>query len=169
MGGISPAAAESLPLPTDITRSDVRLVLMSVGQTTVYPSEADKAKAGAGTEPWRPGRDGVPCFTVTFLVEALGDRPFARKAAVDLKLLVDGKPLELVNDPHGIYQQWFDYPVFQDFLDFRKPEVTDPARAFIMRYARFGAVPDLRPFILVINAGFDDNVQEFRFDSIRLQ
>lgn len=163
---VSAFAAERLAFPSDLTQGNVRLVLMSVAQATVFPNEKDTAKKG---QPWQNAKKGVPCFTVTFLVELLGHKPYEPKTIQDVRVLVTDKPLRLVNGQQGVYQQWFDYGVFQDFLEFTKPQVTDAKRAFIMRYVRFGAIPNLQPFSLVIDAGFGDDIKTFRFDSIRLQ
>ena len=137
---------------------------MSVSQTTVFPNTADNAK------PVPHGRtnDGVPCFTVTVLVEALGDKPFETTSAISVQLLSAGKPLSLANS-RGEYKQAFDYSAFQGFLDFTKPKVSNPRRASIQRYVDFGAVSDLEPLDLLIKAGFDKDIQTFEFNSISLK
>jgi len=164
--GMSVFAAEPPVFPADVTSGEVRLVLMSVGQTTVFANEKDYAR-GPGS--WREKKDGVPCFTVTFLLELLGDKPYEPKTLGNIEVLAGGKAVRLVNDQKGSYQQWFDYQVFQDFLDFSKPKVSDPSRAFIMRHVEFAALPNLQPISLVIEAGFGKDVKKFRFDSVRLQ
>jgi len=136
---------------------------MSVGQTTVFPNEKDHAR----NPPWRNGEQGVRCFTVTFLVEGLGDAPNEPRTLRKFEVLSAGKPLRFADESD--YQQWFDYRAFQDFLDFSKPKVSDPKRAGIMRFVRFGAVPNLEPLSLVIETGFAQDIQKFRFDSIRLK
>ena len=159
-------AAERPAFPADVTSGDVRLVLMSVGQTTVFANEKDYVQ---GSPSWREKKDGVPCFTVTFLLELLGDKPYEPKTLRNFEVLSGGKAVRLVNDQKGSYQQWFDYQAFQDFLDFSKPKVSDPQRAFIMRHVEFAALPNLQPVSLVIEAGFGKDVKKFSFDSIRLQ
>ena len=168
---LSTLASEAPVFHADVTQGNVRVVLMNVGQTTVFPNAKDNA---GKAPPWheREGKQGVPCFTITFLMEALGDTPLDAKLSGNIKLSSAGKPLELerVNKDHfGAYQQWFDYGVFQDFLDFTKPEVANPKRAFIMRYVRFGAVPNLQPLSLEIETGFNKDIKTFRFDPIRLR
>ena len=158
------AAAEPEISPRDITHGNVRAVLMSVSQTTVFPNAADKA----GSVPHGGTSDSVPCFTVTVLVEALGAEPFKKTSAMDVQVLSDGKPRPFVNS-RGSYHQDFDYRVFQGFLDFSKPKVTNPKRAFIRRYVQFGAVPNLKPFDLLIKVGFDADIQSFEFPAISLK
>jgi hypothetical protein len=158
-------ATEPRPFLADITHGNIRCVLMSVGQTTVFPNEQDKSqlpKAPGG----RDGELGVRCFTVTFLVEKLGDAPFESHALKNLQVFSSGKPLPLVG---GTYLQAFGYENLQIFLDFSKPKVSSPKRAVIRRYVWFGAVPDLEALSLIIETGFDKDIETFQFDSIRLK
>lgn len=155
-------AADPEASSRDITHGNVRAVLMSVSQTAVFPNAADKANPHRGTN------DSVLCFTVTVLVEALGDKPFKRTSSMDVQVLSAGQPLSMANW-RGAYHQDFDYHVFQDFLDFTKPKVSNPKRAFIRRYVRFAAVPNLQPLDLVIKTGFDEDIQKFEFNSISLK
>lgn len=158
--------ATTPPAPsTDVTRGAVRLVLMSVGKTMVFPSETNAAGARFGFR--QEGEPGVACLTVTFLLELLGDRPFHRKSA-RVAVLADGQPIRFLNDQHSTYQQWFDYPAYHEFLDIPKPAVTSPQRAFILRHARFGELPDRQLLTLRIEAGFDDDLQEYIFEPVRL-
>src|SRR5438067_974311 len=82
-------AGEGRHFPADITKGNIRCVLMSVGQTTVFPNEKDQAR----TPPWRDGAAGVRCFTVTFLVEGLGDAPNEPRALRKLEVTAAGKPV----------------------------------------------------------------------------
>jgi hypothetical protein len=151
--------------PTDATKGEVRLVLMSVSQSKVFLNERDLAEKHPV---WKAGKQGVPAFTITFLIEASGDGPVRSKVLQRLEILRSGEPVRLL-DRGGIYQEWFDYHAFPDFLGFSKPKVTDPTRAFVMRFTRFGAIPDLNSFSLRIHAGFGDNIHEFNFESIELE
>ena len=146
----------------DITHGNVRVVLMSVSQTAVFPNDADQDNPHRGT------KDSVSCFTVTVLVEALGDKPFKQTSSLDVEVLSAGQPISMP-DWHGTYHQDFDYHVFQGFLDFTKPKVSSPKRAFIRRYVRFDSVPNLQPFDLLIKTGFDQDIQKFELNSISLK
>jgi len=157
------SAGELAAFPADLTRGDIRCVLMSVSQTTIFPNKEDrdlKQKTWGGTT------NGVPCFTVTYLVEQLGDVPSAPFFGGGIELICHGSPLRLGSDG---YQKCFDYGVFQSFLDFGKPKVANPNRAVIMQSVSFGSVPDLQPMSLTITAGFGKDLQQFRFESIRPQ
>ena len=136
---------------------------MSVGQTTVFPNEKDNAQIAP---PWRDGKQGVRCFTITFLVEALGVGPSEPHTLKNLEILSGGKPLRFDGSAE---QSWFDYKAFHGFLDFSKPKVSNQKRAIIMQYVRYGSVPNLQPLSLVIETGFAKDIQKFQFDSIRLQ
>jgi len=163
ISGFRTLAGETGAFPSDITQGNIRCVLMSVGQTTVYPIEQD---ASQKAQAWLDGKQGVPCFTVTYLVEGLGDTPLGSGAAGNVEVLVGGKPL------HGIrnsYVKAFDYNVFQAFLDFSKPKVSNPKRARIVQMVLFGAVTNTQPLNLSIETGFAKDIQKFQFDSIRLQ
>jgi hypothetical protein len=153
-------AADATVASRDITRGNVRVVLMSVSQTTVFPNAADKGNPHHGTN------ESVPCFTVTLLVEALGDKPFQTTSALRVQALSGGKPLIT---SHGSYQQEFNYGAFQDFLDFNKPKVSNPKRAFIRRYVDFGAVSNLDAFDVVIEVGFDRDIPRFEFKGVSLK
>jgi len=156
-------AGELAAFPADLTRGDIRCVLMSVSQTTIFPNKEErdlKQKA------WSGMTNGVPCFTVTYLVEQLGDAPSAPFFGGGIELMCHGRPLRLGSDG---YQKCFDYGVFQSFLDFGKPKVANPNRAVIIQSVSFGAVPNLPPLDLTITAGFGKDLQQFRFESIRLQ
>jgi len=157
-------AAESPGSRWDLTHGNVRVVLMSVSQTTVLPNAKDQATQ----EPPGGRKEAVPCFTVTALVEALGEKPLAPIRSLDVQVLSGGKPLTLVN-ARGLYHQLFDYRVFQDFLDFSKPKVANPKRAFVLRCATFGSLPKLEPVTLRIKAGFGDDAQTFEFASVPFQ
>jgi len=156
-------AGESPTFPADITHGDIRCVLMSVGQTTVFP---DKDDHNQRLTAWHDSTKGVPCFTVTYLVEQLGDGPRAQFVGGSVELSSDGKPLRVEG---GGYQKCFDYGAFQSFLDFGKPKVSNPKRAVIMQTVSFGAVSDRQPLSLTIEAGFGHDTQKFHFDSIRFQ
>jgi hypothetical protein len=160
-------AADQPSFPADITHGNIRCVLMSVGQTRVFPNDQDRAKE----IPARPGgSQGVPCFTVTFLMESLADAPKdAPNELLTLKgltVLSEGKPIHIGG---GEYQQWIDYDAFRIFLDFSKPKVTNPKRAVIMRFVRFGFISNPQPLSLVIETGFGKDIQRFQFDSIHIQ
>jgi hypothetical protein len=160
-------SAQSVDLrafPTDITQGNIRLVLMSVGQITVFPNDKDNA---VKAPTYGGGKQGVPCFTVTFLVESLGDGPIRNTAFGPIEILSAGKPLQLASKRE--YSQSFDYNEFQEFLDFTKPKVTNPKRAFIRRHVEFRAVPNFQPFTLEIQAGFNKDLKKFKFESVRLQ
>jgi len=162
---LSPSAVAGQPaaFTADVTHGNVRCVLMSVGQTTVFPNEKDYAQKGRA---WGDGKSGVSCFAVTFLIEGLGDPPPGQITLKNLEVSSAGKSIRLDG---GRYGQWFDYNVFQDFLDFSKPKVNDQKRAHIMRFVWFGAVSSPQPLSLVIETGFDKDIQKFQFDAIRLQ
>jgi hypothetical protein len=153
-------AAEATAASRDLTRGNVRAVLMSVSQTTVFPNAADKGNTHRGTN------DSVPCFTVTVLVEALGNKPFQRTSGLQVRAVSGGKPLIV---SQSSYQHDFDYHAFQEFLDFTRPKVSNPKRAFIRRHVEFGAVSNLDPFDLVIETGFDQDVQKFEFKGVSLK
>ena len=135
---------------------------MSVGQTTVFGNDNTN-------EPKHSRKSGVPCFTVTYLLEFLGDKPFHGTELKKFEVSSAGKPLQLLNEQHGSYQKSFDYDFFTHFLDFTKPKVTNSKRAIIFQHVEFGALPALQPFDLLVQAGFDDDIQEFKFSSIHLQ
>jgi hypothetical protein len=156
-------AADQSPFPADITHGNIRCVLMSVGQTTVFPNEMDNAQKAP---PWRDSKQGVRCFSITFLVEALGDAPFEPHTLKNLEFSSGGKPLRLDG---GVVESWFDYSFFKHLPDFSKPKVSNPKRAVIMQYVQYGAVPNLQPLSLVFETGFAKDIQKFQFDGIRLQ
>ena len=156
-------AGDTGAFPADITQGDIRCVLMSVGQTTVFP---DKDAHNQKLTAWHDSTKGVPCFTVTYLVEQLGDTPQAQFVGGSVELSSDGKPLHVEG---GGYQKCFDYGAFQSFLDFGKPKVSNPKRAVIMQTVSFGAVSASQPLSLTIEAGFGKDIQKFQFDSIRFQ
>jgi hypothetical protein len=111
-------AADQSSFPADITHGNIRCVLMSVGQTTVFPNETDRGQRARETPSGHNGKLGVPCFTVTFLIEALGDAPSEPHTLKNLEVLSDGKSLRIAAGEHqqwfdcAEYQQWFDYDVF---------------------------------------------------------
>jgi len=154
-------ASEQPPVPAEMVRGHVRMVLMSVGQTTVF--------LNSPTQPDPKSKRAVPCFTVTYLLEFLGDRPFKTTQAGQIEITSGGKPFEPVNFQHGNYQKSFDYRVYPDFLDFTKPKVADASRAIIFQNVTFAAIPSLQPFDLRIRAGFDEEMQDFKFTSISLK
>ena len=156
-------SANGPAFPRDQTQGKVRCVLMSVGQITVFPN-------GNADEPTHGDRQGVPCLTITYLIERLGDEPFRDIALQEVEISSGGKPLKLlVPSQSGMYTKTFDYSVYHSFLDFTKPSVSDPTRAVIVQHVKFAAVPNLRPFDLLITAGFDKDVSAFRFSSEKLQ
>ncbi len=157
------SAAESRTFPADITNGNVRCVLISVGQTMVFP---DKGDPNPRLTSWHDGSNGVPCFTVTYLVEQLGDAPSAQFVGGSVELSVGGKPVRIGG---GGYQKCFDYEAFQSFLDFERPKVSSPKRAVIMQTVSFGVLSDRQPVSLTIKAGFGKDTQKFQFDSIRFQ
>ena len=160
--GASGLAADATAFPRDQVQGKVRCVLMSVGQTTVFPNNNPN-------EPPHGNKSGVPCLTITYLIERLGNEPFRGTAQKEIEIFSGGRPLKLVNSRSGSYTKSFDYERFPNFLDFTKPAVTDPARAVVIQYVEFGALPNLKPVDVVINAGFDDDVRAFRFVSLKLQ
>ena len=157
-------AADQPSFPADITHGNIRCVLMSVGQTTVFLNENDNAQKAPG---WRDGKQGVRCFTITFLVESLGDAPFEALTLKNLEFSSGVKRLRLAGV--GGVQSWFDYNGFKTFAEFSKPKVSNPKRAVIMQYVQYGAVPNLEPLSLVFETGFAKDIQKFQFDAIRLQ
>jgi hypothetical protein len=161
---VDAAFAAATSSPRDITNGDVRVVLMSVSQTMVFPNPVDNVRQ----TPRGHGQESIPCFTITVLVEALGDKPFSATRSLNVQIFSAGKQLTWTNSP-GVYHQAFGYDAFQDFLDFTRPKVSNPKRAFIMRYAEFGAVPITQPLDLVIKTGFDENIQEFQFKSVSVK
>jgi hypothetical protein len=163
IAGVRALAGESRTFPADITHDNIRCVLMSVGQTTVFPNKDDHNQRLTA---WHDSAKGVPCFTVTYLVEQLGDAPRAQFVGGSVELSSDGKPLRLGG---GVYAKCFDYEAFQSFLDFGKPKVSNPKRAVIMQTVLFGAVSDRQQLSLTIEAGFGQDIQKFQFDSIRFQ
>jgi len=144
------------------TSGNVRCVLMSVAQTMVFANNPSHAAADGDTT-------GVPCFTVTYLIEYLGDKPFRGTALRKLQVSAPGKSLPLLDNRRGSYHKAFDYENFPQFLDFPKPRVANPARALIFQHVEFAALPNLRPFDLTIAAGFDDDISEFKFGPLRLE
>lgn len=163
LAGMRALAGESRTYPADITHGNVRCVLMSVGQTTVFPHKDDHNQRQTA---WNDNIKGVPCFTVTYLVEQIGDAPSAQFVGGGVELAAGGKQLRVGG---GGYQKCFDYATFQSFLDFGKPNVSNPKRAVIMQTVSFGAVPERQPLSLTIAAGFGQDVQKFQFDSLRFQ
>lgn len=159
--GICRAAGEQPAIPAEIVRGNVRMVLISVGQTMVF--------LNSPTQPNPKSKQPVPCFTVTYLLELLGDRPFERTQLAALEISAAGKPFEPVTFRHGNYHKTFDYKSYPDFLDFTKPKVTNASRALIFQDVTFSAIPSLEPFDLLIRAGFDEEIQEFKFNSISLR
>ena len=155
-------AAENQPaVPAEIIRGNVRIVLMSVGQTTIF--------LNSPTQPNPQSKWPVPCFTVTYLLELLGDQPFKTTQLAGLEVSAGGKPFEPINFSHGHYHKSFDYKGYPDFLDFTKPKVTNSSRAFIFQDVTFAAIPTLEPFDLLIRAGFDQDLHHFKFPSITLR
>src|SRR4051812_37929622 len=98
-------AADPPPFAVDITQGNIRVVLISVGQITVFPNEEDRP-ALKSKQP--TGLPGVPCFAATFLVESLGDEPLGLFTLKTFEIESAGKPVELVHKS-GDYQQAFDY------------------------------------------------------------
>ena len=156
------SGADAAGIPRDQVQGKVRCVLMSVGQTTVFPNDNP-------VEPFPGLKSGVPCLTITYLVERLGDEPFQAVAVQKVEMLSGGKPIKLVNSRSGTCVKNFDYRVFPPFLDFTKPKVADPTRAVVVQYVEFAALPNLKPVDVVITAGFDTDLQTFRFSSVGLQ
>lgn len=154
------AAGRPPKYPADLAQGQVRLVLMSVGQTTVFPDDA----------PEQPERNdqgaGVPGFTVTYLLERLGTEPYQKSVSGGVKLLAAGKELPWQDDRHSIHTKSFDYASAPAFLDFGKPKVSDPKRAIIVQYVCLCAAPAVPSYDLQITAGYDDDVQEFTFPDI---
>jgi hypothetical protein len=155
------SASAQPAVPAEMVRGHVRMVLMSVGQTTVF--------LNSPTQPDPKSKHAVPCFTLTYLLEFLGDKPFKTTQSGQIEITSGGKPFEPVNFQHGNYQKSFDYRVYPDFLDFTKPKVTNASRAIIFQNVTFAAIPSLEPFDLLIRAGFDDEIQDFKFNSISLK
>jgi len=156
-------AGDTGAFPADITQGGIRCVMMSVGQTTVFPNKEDHNQRKIV---WGDNAKGVPCFTVTYLVEQLGDAPLAQFVGGSVEFMSDGKPLRVGGSG---YQKCFAYGAFQSFLDFGKPKVSDPKRAVIMQTVTFGTVHNLQSLSLTIEAGFGKDIQKFQFDSIRFQ
>ena len=167
--GLCALAATSPPFLANITRGKVRVVLMSVSQTTVFPNEQDDQDEPIRPHPWGDAKQGLPCFTVTFLIESLGDGPLGAFLVKDLAVSSASKPTQTFTNLHGAYQQSFNYGAFQDFHHFSKPKVSNRERAIIMRYTQFGTVPNRQPINVQIDTGFGDEIHKFKFDSIRLQ
>ncbi|HEY3857858.1 MAG TPA: hypothetical protein VGO67_26025 [Verrucomicrobiae bacterium] len=161
--GLESPASEMGDFAADITNGNVRCVLMSVGQTTVFPN---KEYANPLRSAWGDKAKGMPCFTITYLVEEFGEAPPRTFSGGNVEVLSGGKPLRVGG---GTYQKCFGYEAFQSFLDFGKPAVSDPKRAYIMQAVSFGALPNLQPLTLNIEAGFGKDTEKFQFDSIRLQ
>ena len=155
-------AADAGAFSRDQVQGKVRCVLLSVGQKTVFQSANSQERL-------KGDNLGVPCLTITYLVERLGDELFKNTVQNEMEFSSGGKPVTLVNFRSGSETKFFAYERFPDFLDFRKPPVADASRATIIQYVQFGALPNLKPLDLVINAGFDDEVPAFRFHSIKLQ
>jgi len=157
----APAAVKPAHYPSDLVQGKVRLVLISVGQTTVFPND----------NPAEPERNdhgaGVPCFTVTYLLERLGTEPYQKSVQGELKLVAAGKPLKWEDDRHSTYVKSFDYESAPTFLDFTKPKVSDPKRAIVVQHVQFGAAPSVSSCDLKITAGYDEDVQVFTFPGIR--
>jgi len=151
--------------PADVTRGNIRCVLMSIGQTTVFPSDPDNHQYLQG-QVWHDAMLGVPCFTVTVLVEALGDAPYETQALKRLEVHSSGRQLPLSG---GTHIESSCYEAFPHFLDFSKPKVSNPKRAVIQRFVWFGSVPDLEPLDLKLEVGFDQNIEAFEFAAIRLK
>lgn len=148
----------------DVTHGNIRCVLMSVGQTTVFPNEQDTFN---GIHVWDDRGHGVRCLTVIYLLERLDATSLEQVHASSLEFLAANNPLNI--EGHGSYRKIFDYNAFQNFLDFTLPKVSDPKQAIIMQDVRFGAVPNLKPFDLVIEVQLGNEVEKFNFNSIRLQ
>jgi hypothetical protein len=162
IAGCTADTIEGPAVTCEQTRGNVRCVLMSVGQTTVFANNPSQAAAGGH-------KNGVPCFTATYLIEYLGDKPFREAALRKFQVSAAGKSLPLLDNRRGSYHKAFTYENFPQFLDFPKPGVANPARALIFQHVEFDALPNLRPFDLAIAAGFDDDVPEFKFGPLRLQ
>jgi hypothetical protein len=155
-------AADEAASPSEIIRGDVRFVLMSVGQTTIFAN-------GNPDEPKLDTRHPVNCFVFTYLVEQLGDQPLRPTGFHGYEISTEDKPLALLRDQHIHYHKEFDYEFFPDFLNLTKPKVSNPKRAKIYQHAEFGTVPGGEPFDLLVRLKPGDNLQEFKCRSIRLQ
>jgi len=157
-------SAEPRLFAADLTQGDVRCVLMSVGQTTVFPTGRDTASK---SRTWSDDGSGVRCLTVTYLVERLGASSLQQVHVGAVEFLTADVPLKIKG--HGSYRKVFDYKAFQNFLDFALPKVSDSRRAVIVQDVRFGAIPNSQAFDIVIEAGFGQEPARFRFNAIRLQ
>jgi hypothetical protein len=120
-------------------------------------------------EPLHGPKSGVPCLTITYLLERLGDESFRGPVLQKVELSAGGKPIKFVNSRSGTYVKNFGYNVFPAFLDFTKPAVANPTRAVIVQHVEFAALPNLKPLDVLIAAGFDGDVQTFRFLSVTFQ
>jgi hypothetical protein len=164
-------AADDALFPADITHGNIRCVLMSVGQTTVFSSSETLQGIAGGPD----GKQGVPCLTVTLLMESFGDAPTEPSTLKSVEILSAGKPVRIeraLTKPYSQMsssQKWFSYDFFQSFLDFGKPKVTNPKRAVIVQFSEFGSVSRQQGLSLVIEGGFDQDIQKFEFDSIQIQ
>ena len=148
--------------PQDRVHGNVRCVLMSVGQTTAFPHN------NSNEPPYRAA-EGVPCLTITFLIERLGDAPFGGSALKQIEVSSGGKPLKLLRSGVGTYTKTFEYQRFPDFISFTKPAVAEPTRAIIIQHVEFAALPNLNPIDVTIQDGFDDDAPVFKFPSLKLQ
>ena len=158
-------STEQRVFPADLAHGKIRCVLMSVGQTTVFPIDTDNHQY-LQAQVWRDGKLGVPCLTITFLVEALGGAPYDTQALKKLEVYSSGRLLPLAG---GTHLESFGYEAFPPFLGFSKPKVSDPKRAVIRRFVWFGSIPDLEPLSLNLQVGFDQNIEAFEFAGIRLK
>ena len=163
IAGTQALAGESPSSVSDITHGNIRCVLMSVGQITVFPNKEDHNQKQTA---WGDTTKGVPCFIATYLVEQLGDGPPGQFVGGSWELVADGKPLRVGG---AGYHKVFVYDAFQSFLDFGKPKVGNSKRTVILQSVSFGVIPNPKPVSLSIEAGFGQDIQKFQFHSIRLQ
>jgi hypothetical protein len=141
-------------------KGDIRLVLMSVSRTLVFPGDEPR-------ELERSSKGVVSSFTVTYMIERLSDKPIQKTNTFGVEMSREGNKVE-VTESRGTTHRASDYDKFRHERDFKKPPVKNEKQATVCQVVFYGVLPGDDPVDLVIKAGLDETVESFEFKSLPL-
>jgi hypothetical protein len=153
------------PFQREQTKGLVRVVLLSVNRTTTFTSDGFKNEKNQDIH-------AVPGCEVVFVFEALGSEPLTNKLGGETSVFVGEKDYTghvaeniSAGGVGGISS--FQEHAWGEFA--KKPEVSNPKRAFVYKDWHRGVRVPNGKVDLHITAGFNNHSEEFVFQNVPLE
>lgn len=141
----------------DQTHGDIRVILVSVQKgRTFLPLSGESPSPPVGS----------PYVRVTYLVQWLGEGPIRKARVGDNTLLHAGKELTLRSNHPAVTTYTREVFSFSELSEFMRPSGLVAAQTDVRRTLLFGKMPEVDRIEVILRAGFNDDMHEFRFTGV---